>query len=186
MALTAAALPEVVARLRHVLLEENACALISYDQIGIYGHPDHVRVHQIGAAAVLATGCDLVEATMGRAELHRLRLDLIERGVDGSSFPHALVDGIGTAADPRLLAVDVSNHLWLKRAAIAAHASQVLEASSFMGLPPGAFHRLLDIEWFLPVRTVDGRLTALLEASPARRPTGCTTRAQATIKDAIL
>jgi hypothetical protein len=118
----------------------------------------------------LATGCDLIEATMGRGELHRLRLDLIGRGLDATSFSGALVDGIGTGSDPRLVAVDVSGHLWLKRAAIAAHASQVVEASSFMGLPPGAFHRLLDVEWFLPVRTVDGRFAALLETARVKDP----------------
>ncbi len=170
VALDAAPMHEVVSTLRRILFEECACALTSYDRIGIYGHRDHVRVHQIAAAAVLATGCDLVEATMGRGALARLRLDLLERGLDASSFSGALVDGIGTGADPRLVAVDVSRHLWLKRAAIAAHASQVVEASSFMGLPPGAFHRLLEVEWFLPTRTVDGRFAALLDTARVNDP----------------
>ncbi len=80
VALDAAPLHEVASTLRRILFEENACALTSYDRIGIYGHRDHIRVHQIAAAAVLATGCDLVEATMGRSALHRLRLDLLELG----------------------------------------------------------------------------------------------------------
>jgi LmbE family N-acetylglucosaminyl deacetylase len=170
VALDAAPIHEVVSTLRRILFEESACALTSYDRIGIYGHRDHVRVHQIAAAAVLATGCDLVEATVGRGALHRLRLDLLERGLEATSFSGALADGIGTDSDPRLVAVDVSRHLWLKRAAIAAHASQVVEASSFMGVPPGVFHRLLEVEWFLPTRTVDGRFAALLDAARVKDP----------------
>jgi LmbE family N-acetylglucosaminyl deacetylase len=157
----------VASRLRRILARERACALTSYDRIGVYGHRDHVRVHEIAASAVLATGCDLIEATVSRVTLRRLRGHLLQRGLDPASWPPALVDGIGTddSAHDRLVAVDVGPHLARKRAAIAAHASQVVEAPSFMGLPPGAFHRLLGTEWFRPTRTVDGRFVRLLGPS---------------------
>jgi hypothetical protein len=61
-----------------------------------------------------------------------------------------------------VIAVDVRIFLSQKVAAFAAHASQVIEASNFMGLPPGAFHHLLGVEWFHPVHTVDGRFGRLL------------------------
>jgi LmbE family N-acetylglucosaminyl deacetylase len=168
--LDAAPLDDAVARLRRILFDERACALTSYDAIGIYGHRDHVRVHQIAAAAVLATGCDLVEATVSRARLTHFRHELLRRGLEPSSWPAAVADSIGTGADPRLVSVDVSAQQAVKRAAVAAHASQVVEASSFMGLPPGVFHRLLDVEWFVPTRTVDGRLAALLATACLGRP----------------
>ncbi len=164
--LDAAPLDHAVARLRRILFDERACALTSYDPVGIYGHRDHVRVHEIADAAVRATGCDLLEATLCRTTLRRLRHDLLRRGLEPSSWPGAVVDGMGTGGDPRLLGIDVSSHRERKMAAIAAHASQVMEASSFMGLPPGVFHRLLDIEWFVPTRTVDGRFEDLV--APAR------------------
>lgn len=168
--LDAAPLDQAVKRLRRILFDERACALTSYDPGGIYGHRDHVRVHQIAAAAVLATGCDLVEATLCRATLRRLRQDLLRRGLEPSSWPDAVVDSIGTGGDPRLLGVDVYPHRGMKMAAIAAHASQVVEASSFMGLPPGVFHRLLDVEWFVPTRTVDGRFADLVAPARLDRP----------------
>ena len=168
--LDAAPLDHAVARLRRILFDQRACSLTSYDPTGIYGHRDHVRVHQIAAAAVLATGCDLVEATVSRNALRQLRQQLLRRGLEPSSWPGAVADGIGTGGDPRLLGVDVGAHQAAKRAAIAAHASQVVEASSFMGLPPGVFHRLLDVEWFLPTRTVDGRFAALLATARLHRP----------------
>jgi LmbE family N-acetylglucosaminyl deacetylase len=168
--LDTAPLPAVASQLRRILIEERASALTSYDRIGVYGHRDHIRVHQIAAAAVVGTECDLVEATVSRVTLRRLRDDLLERGLDPASWPEALVDGIGIDNGVGLLAVDVGTQLPRKRAAIAAHASQVVEAASFMGLPPGAFHRLLGTEWFHPARTVDGRFADLLDGSLRRPP----------------
>ncbi len=169
LTLDAAPLGAVASHVRQILIEERASALTSYDRIGVYGHRDHIRVHQIAAAAVVGTQCDLVEATVSRVTLRRLRDDLLERGLDPASWPEALVDAIGTDNGVGLLTVTVGHHLPRKRAAIAAHASQIVEASSFMGLPPGAFHRLLGTEWFHPARTVDGRFADLLDGS-LRRP----------------
>jgi LmbE family N-acetylglucosaminyl deacetylase len=168
LTLDAAPLDHVISQLRGILIDERASALTSYDRIGVYGHRDHVRVHEIAAEAVLGTSCDLVEATVSRVTLRRLRDDLIGRGLDPATWPETLVDTIGTDNGVGLLAVDVSAHLPQKLAAIAAHASQVVEASSFMGLPPGVFHRLLATEWFHPARTIEGRFVELVD-SPFQR-----------------
>jgi LmbE family N-acetylglucosaminyl deacetylase len=168
LTLATAPLDPVISRLRAILIDERASALTSYDHIGVYGHHDHVRVHEIAAASVVGTTCDLLEATVSRVTLRRLRDDLIGRGLDPATWPETLNETIGTDNGVGLLAVDVSAHLPQKLAAIAAHASQVVEASSFMGLPPGVFHRLLATEWFHPARTVDGRFIELVD-SPFRR-----------------
>lgn len=57
----AAALADLLALVEHVKPD----LLISYDQAGSYGHPDHVRVHEIGAAAAHAAGLPLVEIASG-------------------------------------------------------------------------------------------------------------------------
>jgi LmbE family N-acetylglucosaminyl deacetylase len=167
LTLDRAPLHHVISLLRGILIEEGASALTSYDSIGVYGHRDHVRVHEIAAAAVLGTSCDLLEATVSRVTLRRLRDDLVGRGLDPATWPEALIDTIGTDNGVGLLAVDVRAHLPRKLAAIAAHASQVVEAPSFMGLPPGVFHRLLATEWFHPARIVEGRFLELVD-SPFR------------------
>jgi LmbE family N-acetylglucosaminyl deacetylase len=168
LTLDTAPLDQVVSHIREILIEERASALTSYDRIGVYGHPDHVRVHEIAATAVLGTSCDLLEATVSRVTLRRLRDDLIDRGLEPATWPETLADSIGTDNGVGLLAVDVGAHLPRKLAAIAAHASQVVEAASFMGLPPGVFHRLLATEWFHPARIVEGRFSELVD-SPFRR-----------------
>jgi hypothetical protein len=46
-------------------------------------------------------------------------------------------------------AVDVSEYADLKRAAMAAHASQITETSFFLQLPPDAFRAAFGTEWFI-------------------------------------
>jgi len=79
----AAALADLLALITHVQPE----VLISYDQAGSYGHPDHVRVHEIGAAAAHAAAVPLVE----------IASDLEQPGFEYSDFnQHAerLIDAL--------------------------------------------------------------------------------------------
>ncbi len=41
----------VAADLAHLLGDEAAEAVVVYDERGIYGHPDHVKVHEVGVRA---------------------------------------------------------------------------------------------------------------------------------------
>ncbi len=50
----AAPIDESAARLAAILREEAADVLTIYDPLGGYGHPDHVRVHDVGRAAAAA------------------------------------------------------------------------------------------------------------------------------------
>ena len=45
-------LDEAARRLSRVLIEEAPTTLTTYDWHGNYGHPDHVRVHEVGRRAV--------------------------------------------------------------------------------------------------------------------------------------
>jgi len=54
----------VAARLALILGEEDAAALVVYDEFGIYGHPDHLQVHRAGMlAAARADTRTVYEAT---------------------------------------------------------------------------------------------------------------------------
>lgn len=165
--LSRASVLEAAERLHRILIDEHAAVLTSYDADGIYGHRDHVRVHEIAAASVLDTLCDLVEATVSRPVLRSMRTELMGRGLEPDTWPAQLIDRIGVDDAGELLAVDVAKELPRKLQAMAAHASQVIEAPNFMGLPPGAFHRLLSVEWFRPARVIDGRFSELVSAAPS-------------------
>ena len=151
-------------RVRRILVEEGAAALTGYDANGVYGHIDHVQVHEIAARGVEGIDCALVEATMSRTRLRTLRNDLLGRGLESDLLPLALVEQLGVEDGPDLIAADVSPYLGTKLAAVAAHSSQVVEASTFMGLPAGAFHHLLGTEWFRVALPGDGRFVDLIRS----------------------
>jgi len=155
---------EVAERLHRVLVDERADVLTSYDEAGIYGHRDHVRVHEIARAAILGTVCELVEATVSRSELRQIRDSLLRRGLDPLVWPHHHLDRIGTDDVSAMITVDVGEDLPRKLRAVAAHASQVVEAADFMGVPPGAFHRVLAKEFFLVARSLAGSFAELARA----------------------
>jgi len=133
--------------------------IISYDPIGIYGHPDHIAIHQIGRN--LKTTAALYEATISRADLLIIRAAWIHRGMPEYIWPASLAEEIGTDHH-KMVAFPVGDFLALKQAAVAAHSSQIVTASSFMGLPPGVFHSLLETEWYIPVRPSSGPLPQAL------------------------
>jgi len=112
--------------------------------------------------SILSTACELVEATVSRTVLRSMRAELIRRDFNPHAWPAKLLDRIGVDDDGELFTVDVTEKLALKLQAMAAHASRVVEAPSFTGLPPGVFHRLLSVEWFHLSRFVDGRFTELV------------------------
>ena len=64
-------LAEAAERLAAILRDENAEVLTAYDWHGNYGHPDHIKVHQVGHAAVDLLAAEgravrLFEATTNR------------------------------------------------------------------------------------------------------------------------
>jgi LmbE family N-acetylglucosaminyl deacetylase len=167
----AAAFVDGAARaVRRILSEERAVALTSYDSNGIYGHIDHVQVHEIARQSVAGTDCELYEATISRAVLRRLRNVLMERGLVQELWPMALAEHLGVEDGADLVSVDVFRHLGTKLAAVAAHSSQVMEAPSFMGLPAGVFHHLLDTEWFRIARPGTGRFLDMVQSANAPLP----------------
>jgi LmbE family N-acetylglucosaminyl deacetylase len=138
------------ARLDELLAGETPTVLTGYDQHGVYGHPDHVAVHRLVSRYAVETGVPAYAATVCRRHLRSLRDELLGRSaLAPGSWPTAVTERLGLA-DDRLLAADVTAELVTKRAAIAAHGSQVMTVPTFMGLPPGAFERLLAHEWFHP------------------------------------
>ena len=171
--LAAAHLEQVADSVRRILVEEDAVALTGYDDNGIYGHVDHVRVHEVAVRAVAGTRCELYEATLDRTALRRLRGELVARGLRPDLWPRGLADRLGVEPGPGLVTVDVTGQLGRKLEAVAAHSSQMVEAASFMGLPAGAFHHLLGTEWFRAARVGPGRFLDLLGedgTAPQRTP----------------
>ncbi len=147
--LAAAPGAEVAERLAVLLERHRATALSSYDARGVYGHPDHLVVHRVARRLHRAGAVDeLYEATLDPLALREQRDELVGSGrLSGAAWPEDTIERLGTPTGAPV-AVDVTAVLDTKRRSIAAHASQVL-VDDFMGIPAGAFERLIDREWYL-------------------------------------
>ena len=67
-ALTAATVEEAAADLAGYAVWFGADTLVSYDELGGYGHPDHVACHHIAKAAAAQLGIDFAEVISGATE----------------------------------------------------------------------------------------------------------------------
>ena len=154
------------AKLAAILNEERADVLTVYDEHGTYGHPDHIQVHRVGHRAAQIAGTPRVyEATMNRDHLKRLVLFARDAGIDLPGMPDPdSFDGFGLGDDDITTVVDVTAFVEQKRAAMAAHASQIAENSIFLSLPEPAFELTWGTEFYVRVGAGPGvRETWLFE-----------------------
>ena len=149
---------EAAGRLAAILTEEGADVLTVYDANGGYGHPDHIQVHRVGVRAAELAGTPRVyESTMNRDHLMRVMQTARDAGIDppgGVEVPDPVVDAefsedFGTPEALITTFVDVGAFLDRKRAAMAAHASQIDESSFFLAMPKELFDAGFGTEWFI-------------------------------------
>ena len=141
---------EAAGRLAAIAQDEGADALTVYDDHGGYDHPDHIQVHRVGhRAGEIARIPRVLEATMNRDRIIEMRGSL--RGEDGKDEgpTDAVYETLGTPDEQITTAVDVTSVLDQKRAAMAAHASQIGPDSWFFRLPPKAFEAAFGTEWYV-------------------------------------
>jgi LmbE family N-acetylglucosaminyl deacetylase len=156
----------VAARLATLLLQERADVFTIYDWHGGYGHPDHIQVHRVGCRAEQLVGGDLrnlrvFESTINRDGMRRMISMAREMGIDGAGpdiddgeefDPDGPMDDgnpMGTPEAELTLGVDVRAFTEHKRAAIAAHRSQVSDSSFFLQMPPELFAEAFGQEWYI-------------------------------------
>jgi LmbE family N-acetylglucosaminyl deacetylase len=158
-------LDEAATRLATILREEHADVLTVYDDHGGYNHPDHVQVHRVGVRAAELAGTPRVyESTMNRDYIKRLMEQQSDRMPDTPDAPDAAsMDDFGSPEAMITTTVDVRDFTDAKRAAMAAHSSQIPEDSFFLQLPPDAFREAFGYEWFIRRDKPDSRETWLFD-----------------------
>jgi LmbE family N-acetylglucosaminyl deacetylase len=159
---------EAAERLAAILREEQADVIVLYDWHGGYGHPDHIQVHRVAhRAADLAGTPRRYEATYNRDRLAAM----MEANTAPEFDPNGPADDgnpFGTAEADLHLAVDVSAYTEQRRAALAAHASQVTDIGMFLAMPEEQFRMMFSTEWFIDPGAPSGmREGWLLDGSSA-------------------
>jgi LmbE family N-acetylglucosaminyl deacetylase len=149
-AFAAADLEEAATRLARILEEERADVLTVYDDHGTYGHPDHVQVHRVGVRAGELAGVPAIyEATVNRDHVVGVMAQRPADLPEEMELPDPESMDLGVRAHEITTTVDVSEYTTQKRAAMAAHASQIPADSFFLALPDDAFAATFGQEWFI-------------------------------------
>src|ERR1700753_855001 len=130
---------EVTGRISALIEKYRPQVLITYDDKGLYQHPDHVYASQMAQAAVAETGipAKLYLSTIRGSGWDKLRKALREAGVEMPEMTLTDEQRAQAAATEASITttVDIRPMLSRKRDALMAHVSQIQEPA-FAKLPP--------------------------------------------------
>ncbi|MEU9832356.1 PIG-L family deacetylase [Streptosporangium sp. NPDC048047] len=138
------------ARLAELMERYRPQVVVTYDENGGYGHPDHIQAHRITVAAAEASGvpAKLYYTAVPRERIAELFEFLRSTGAAPEGFE--LPDDFGVPEEQITAMVDVAPYVERKRKALEAHASQG-ENIFLLRMPADAQHRAFSHEAFIRV-----------------------------------
>ena len=167
---------EAADRLAAVLVEERPQVIVTYNEIGFYGHPDHIQAHRITLAAIARLDYEPTlyfnaipnsVMTQYRArwaeEARARRAAALARGEEPEPESDDEDRDLGTPDEQIAATIDVSSVVDAKFDALAAHASQLAD-SFFMKMGREQFRAVMGAEWFVRATNplgVEGPVTDL-------------------------
>ena len=151
---------EGAARLAALMRHYRPDVVVTYDENGFYGHPDHIQAHRITMAALemTAPAPKVYWTTMPRSRMRRFGEIMRElRGDVPEPDPAAAaaLAEIGLPDDEITTWVDTTAFSGQKFDALAAHASQG-ENIFFLDMGKERFGELMGMETFVRVRDTTG------------------------------
>jgi N-acetyl-1-D-myo-inositol-2-amino-2-deoxy-alpha-D-glucopyranoside deacetylase len=171
-------LTEATRALATIVREVRPQVLLTYDENGGYGHPDHIQAHRVAMAAVDAAADPAYEPGLGaawsvpkvywtvlpRSALQRGIDLMIEQGESGL-FGVSSVDELDFVVDDEVVtaALDARKFLPQKVAAMRAHASQIAADGPFFRMMDALGAEAFGVEYYRLVRG---------QAGPADGPDG--------------
>jgi len=168
----AADVNDAAKRLAAIIMEERPQVIVTYNEIGFYGHPDHIQANRITLAALELIDYEptlyynaIPDSVMAiyRArweEEDRLKREEDEKkGIVRTPEPEPEEPlNMGTPDDKIGAKIDVSSSNSRKFDALAAHASQIAD-SFWMKMGKEQFMEVMVNEWFFRVtnpKNLDG------------------------------
>ena len=158
-------LTEAATHLVEVIREVRPQVMVTYDEFGGYGHPDHIQAHRVAtyAAALAAVpsfrpdlgdAWDIAKVYWGAMSASRMRdgLRRLREAGDTTSFEGMDPDGplppFITADENLAAAVDAQELIGKKMAALAAHATQIAADGPFFALSNNVGSAVWGVEFF--------------------------------------
>ena len=164
---------EAVRELVAVMRETRPQVVVTYDDNGGYGHPDHIQAHRITTAAFERSGDPDFAPELGEAwaptKLYWTAVprSFLQAGIDALREAGDAVDffGVEDAADLPFgvddevvtTEIDARDHLDAKVAAMRAHKTQIAVDGPFFALSNNVGQRAFGVEHFVLVRGERGR-----------------------------
>ncbi len=166
-------LDEPAARVAALLEQERPQVVMTYNENGFYGHPDHVQAHRVTMRALEMVEFEptvyfnaIPHSVMARMRERWAEEERRQAEAEGRAYepdPEEEAIDLGTPDEAIGAAIDVRSALAAKRAALAAHASQIAD-SFWLRMSEEEFARAMATEWFVRARNplgLDGTVTDL-------------------------
>ena len=157
-------LTEAATLLVEVVREVRPQVLVTYDQFGNYGHPDHIQAHRVATYAAHLAGVPTYRRDLGdaweiakiywvsRAESSwRAGLRALRDAGDTTSFQGLDPDGPLPMATPDAdlaAQIDATEYADRKKAALLAHRTQIEVDGRFFALSNHLGDEVLGVEWY--------------------------------------
>jgi N-acetyl-1-D-myo-inositol-2-amino-2-deoxy-alpha-D-glucopyranoside deacetylase len=160
---------EAATHLVAVIREVRPQVLVTYDDFGGYGHPDHIQAHRGAMYAAMLAAAGTFRPDLGAAwdvakiywtafprSIVRMGIEKLRAAGETTGFAEVDPDDIPFAIDDALVttAGRAPEHLGRKLAALRAHATQVTVDGGFFALADNVGAEAFDTEYFRLVRGV--------------------------------
>lgn len=148
-------LDEATAALVRIVREVRPQVIVTYDENGFYGHPDHIQAHRVAMRAFKAAADpgfgEGAPWAPSRFYATAVPLPELEAEVGRGPFDHvSSVDdfGFGAPAEQVTTGVKAGEHLAAKVAAMRAHATQITVEPPYYALSNNVGVPILDTEYY--------------------------------------
>jgi len=166
-------LGEATRRLLEIVRDARPAVIISYDENGNYGHPDHINAARIARDAYLASSGEpggvsrFYEIAFVRERWMELMTTMKERGIKlpwggdeeaeiaAAQSEDADEDDFGRADADVTTRIDVSGYMDAKRRSMDCHKTQRQDLGWLLDLPPDLGDTAIGTEYFV-LRWLDG------------------------------
>jgi LmbE family N-acetylglucosaminyl deacetylase len=149
---------EAAGRLAELIERYRPDVVVTYDENGFYGHPDHIQAHRVTMAAVAMTElpAKVYWTTVPRSMMEEFTRIMRELGADWEEpDPDSDKPQIGLPDEEITTWVDTTEFGAQKFKALAAHASQS-ENIFFLQMGVERFTELMGVETFVRVHDTTG------------------------------